>query len=174
MLCLAVGFGLLVASVLLPFATLFSEVRRAGAPDPIGRIRVTFWSFMHVQESFGKVGDSWEPRPAQWLFFSAYWNWWGPGSGTVLPSGALIPTFVAQLVSLFLGAVAFKVKRAWSVLPLPFISMTLIWLYYGASQIFQADLHIGFWLSIPSTALFTVAAALSFALSKRDHDQQKL
>ena len=161
-LFLAIGFCLLVASIFSPFATDFYHLLINWNPGPyLGPPRagrVTFWSFMHIQEGLSKINGTWVVTNVQWLSFAQYWDWWGPGGGTILPSTILIPTFILQIVAVGLGLITLlKANTAKKLFPALIIMLTLNFLYFALSIMFNSEVFIGFWLSILSTASIIVA-----------------
>jgi len=165
-LFLAIGYSLLVASIFFPIAAdfgyLYTTCRPNAGPDPGPQraVRVTFWSFMHVQESLARINGTWVVTHVQWLSFSQYWDWWGPGSGTILPSSILIPTFILQIIAVLLGLITLlKANTAKKILPSLLAALTLNSLYFAVNSFFQSEVSIGFWLSILSTTSIIAAVA---------------
>ena len=162
-LFLAIGYCLLVASIFSPFATDSSHLLVKENPGPYSgpqRVnRATFWSFMHVQEVLSRINGTWVVTYVQWLSFFQYWDWWGPGGGTILPSSILIPTFILQIVAALLGLVTLlKANTAKKIFPALLATLTLNFLYFAGSQILGSEVFIGFWLSILSTTSIIIAA----------------
>ena len=172
-LFLAIGYSLLVASIFFPFATDFCRIVVWENPGPyIGPAlanRCTFWSFMHVQEGLARINDTWVVTWVQWLSFSQYWDWWGPGTGDILPSSILIPTFSLQITAMLLGLVTLlKANTTKKLLPALLATLGLNYLYFAGSQSLHSEVFIGFWLSLVSTWLIIIAI-LSMHACKNQH-----
>lgn len=160
---LTVGYCVLIASILLPFATLFARVSTLPPPsEPSAERanRVYYWSFMHVHEDLEEIAGKWTTKQTQSLFFTSYWNWWGSGSGTVLPSSLLIPLFISQIAVLPLGFVTLlKARAIRSILPLLFANVALDFLYIQTCQILRWQATIGLWLSVIATIFIALPLA---------------
>ena len=163
-LFLAIGFCLLVASIVFPFARMSGQIyvacRLNAGPysGPQRAFRSIFWSFMHIQEGLSKINGIWVVTNVQWLSFSQYWDWWGPGQGTILPSTILIPTFILQIVAVCLSVITLlKVNTVKKLYPSLLTVSTLNILYIAGSEIFGREVFIGFWLSLLSTASIIAA-----------------
>lgn len=160
---LIVGCCLLVASIFLPFATMFTFSFITHQPQPQQAHRGSYWSFMHVQEVLEKGGDSWTVKKTYRWFFLDYWSWWGSGVGVTLQSRVLISIFVLQIAALLTGLSAFqKRRRSIDVWFLLFEVIALNFLYYYTTQIFRAKIGVGFLLSFMATVF--IVTALVFAL----------
>ena len=163
-LFLAIGYCLLVGSIFFPFATGFGYIIVFEFPGPYSgpqlANRVSFWSFMHVQEGLSKIKGIWVVTSVQWLSFSQYWDWWGPGQGTILPSSILIPTLILQIIAVLWGLITLlKANTAKKIFPALLATLTLNILYFAGSQVLQSEVFIGFWLSILSTMSIIAAVA---------------
>ena len=164
---LAVGCCLLVASIFSPFATEFGYLIVFPDPgpytDPQLANRVTFWSFMHIQEvNMTRIDDRWVATSVQWLVFAEYWDWWGSGQSHILPSSILIPMFILQTITVLLGLTTLlKANTARKILPLLLAVMALSCLYLAGCHILQSEVFIGFWLSIPSIAAILTAMVMA-------------
>ena len=167
---LVIGYGLLVTSIFFPFATDFSRTFVTGPyTGPALANRCTFWSFMHVQEGLARINDTWVVTWVQWLSFSQYWDWWGPGTGDILPSSILIPTFSLQITAVLLGLVTLlKANTTKKLLPALLATLGLNYLYFAGSQSLHSEVFIGFWLSLVSTWLIIIAI-LSMHACKNQH-----
>jgi hypothetical protein len=163
-LLLFAGVGLLVASVFCPFSTSFLHRYVIPFPGPYSgpplATRITFWSFMHVQESLSRINDVWVVTGVQWLAFSEYWDWWGPGQCDILPSSILMPLFALQLIAAFLGlATLLKANTVKAIVPALLSALALYGLYFQGALVLQSTLSVAFWLSVLSTAAIMTAMA---------------
>jgi len=161
-LFLAIGCCLLVASIIFPFATHFGYLIILENPGPYSgpqrAVRATFWSFMHVQEGLSRIDGTWVVTNVQWLSFFQYWDWWGPGGGTILPSSILIPAFILQTIAVLLSLITLlKANTAKKIFPALLATLTLSFLYFAGSRVFDSVVFIGFWLSILSNMSIIVA-----------------
>ena len=139
---LSIGYCLIISSIFLPFATSFGRLIVRENPGPYSGpqlgVRAAFWSFMHIQEPLAKINGTWVVRSVQWLSFSEYWDWWGPGQGTILPSSILIPTFIVQIIAILLGLITLlKSNTVKQIFPVLITALTLNFLYFVGSQVFN-------------------------------------